>query len=383
MNAFHYTAELESIARDAQLFSGRMEDIFAELGKRLTACMNVERVNLWLFNDSEKRIECIGNFTRSTGEFSKGQQLQMRDIPKYYSHLKSNKTMAIDDVHESPITEEIAEIYCDPLGIKSLLDLPIRIQGELRGVLCYEHVETVRHWNDEEIQFALAANQIVALAMETTRRRTIQRKLEAVLREKDLLLKEMHHRIKNNLSVLISLLRMQGRESEDRYIQSVLSDCESRIFSMAKIHEQLYKAENYLTVDLHLYLQQLIDEFRTSSGNADSGILFETSLDKVILETRRAINLGLIVMEILNNITKHAFQPASKNKTVWVSVNNNQNRTVLQIKDNGKGFDPEKKNRNSLGMTLIEDLSEQIDAEMKLETGPEGTRYIFRFSNED
>lgn len=380
MNAARFTEELESISKNTRLFKGRMDETFALLGKRLADCMQVERVNLWLFNDTEERIECIGNYNRNTDTFTTGEQLRMRDMPKYYAHLKSNQTLVIDDVHNSEITAEIADQYCQQYGISSMLDLPIRIQGELRGVMCYEHAGEQRSWTDEEIHFALAANQVVALAMETSQRRTAQKKLEAALREKELLLKEMHHRIKNNLSVLMSLLRMQARESGDMHVQTVLSDCETRIFSMAKIHEHLYNSENYLKVDMSVYLKQLVEEFRISSEQFNERITFQCNIDKIMIETSRAINIGLIVMEILNNVTKHAFKNNSNDHNiVRIKFKKLNDHALLQIRDNGIGFDPQKTLNQSLGMTLIEDLSEQIDAEMKLNSSEEGTSYAFRF----
>lgn len=380
MSAARYTLELESIARNARLFSGKMDEVFTELGQKLTTCMEVERVNLWMFNDQEERIECIGNYTKTSGEFSKGDQLYMRNIPEYYAHLKSNKILVIDDVHHSNITAQIRSIYCDVHGITSMLDLPIRMQGELKGVMCYEHTGEPREWTEEEVQFALAANQIVALAMETTNRRSIQKELVKVLREKELLMKEMHHRIKNNLSVLMSLLRMQGRESEDPHVQSVLGDCETRIFSMAKIHEQLYQSEDYLQVDLHSYIAQLVEEFRNSSLSNNDRVAVFCDLDPIKMETSRAINLGLIVMEILNNIMKHAFveQSNSKNR-VDVELKTTNDSLTFKISDNGIGFNPENRPEHSLGMTLIEDLSEQIDAKLEVKSSDSGTTFKLVF----
>lgn len=382
MSAARYTLELESIARNARVFSGQMDEVFTELGQRLTACMEVERVNLWMFheNDRDEYIECVGNYSQKEKAFSKGEKLFKRDIPDYFAHLKSNRILVIDNVHESKVTEQIRDVYCDKYGITSMLDLPIRMQGELRGVMCYEHTGRSRVWSEEEVQFALAANQIVALAMETMRRRKVQKEMAHVLREKELLLKEMHHRIKNNLSVLTSLLRMQGRESNDPHVQSVLSDCETRIFSMAKIHEQLYQSEDYLSVELHKYIHQLVEEFRTSSLTDTERVAFHCDLAPVTIETSRAINLGLIVMEILNNALKHAFIKGGDTENhVQIELKKSNEELVLRISDNGHGFSQDDRKKNSLGLSLIEDLSEQIDAQLELNTSEQGSSYTLRF----
>lgn len=380
MSAARYTKELQSIAGDTKIFSGEIDDIFEAIGHRLTACLSVDRVNIWMFNETDNRIECIANFSASTRQFSKGEQLRMKDMPEYYTHLKSNKILVINDARESPVTSEIADTYCRKHDITSMLDLPIHFHGHLTGVVCYEHVGTPRNWTDEEVQFTMAANQLIALAMESSRRRSVEAKMKAIVQEKELLLKEMHHRIKNNLSVLTSLLRMQGRETDDPHVQSVLNDCETRIFSMAKIHEHLYQSQNYLTVELHKYIQQLLEGFRKSSiSNADN-IDFYYDFDAISMETSRAINLGLLVNEILNNITKHAFNSNNgKPKIVQVKLKLLVNSVMLRIEDNGSGFKAENNARKTLGLTLIEDLSEQIDARLQLESGNEGTSYTLQF----
>lgn len=373
------TEELMAITANERLFSEPFDSVFNELGRKLTACMGVERVNVWLFNESDNSIDCIGNFVATTGEFSKGERLFMHEIPVYFQHLKSNKVLKVDDVHTDPITEEIKDVYCRKHGITALLDVPIRLQGRLRGVLCYENVGETRQWTPEEVQFALAINQVVSLALETTKRRTIQKELLTVLKEKELLLKEMHHRIKNNLNVLISLLRIQGRESGNTDVRRILSDCEGRIFSMAKIHEQLYHSGNYLKVRLDQYLSDLIKEFKESSGRIGQSIAFDTDLTPVSIETARAVDLGLIVMEILNNALKHAFPADIDEPMVNIVLNRHKNELCLSIKDNGVGFDASETPSNSLGITLVKDLAEQMNARLEITSDKNGTSHLLYF----
>lgn len=373
------TEELMAITANERLFTEPFDHVFHELGRKLTACMDVERVNIWLFNESDNAIDCIGNFIATSGEFSKGERLFMHDMPVYFQHLKSNKVLKVNDVHSDPITNEIKDVYCRKYGITALLDVPIRLQGRLRGVLCYEFVGETRLWTPEEVQFALAINQVVSLALETTKRRTIQKELLTVLKEKELLLKEMHHRVKNNLNVLISLLRIQGRESENSEVRRILADCEGRIFSMAKIHEQLYHSGNYLKVRLDQYLGDLIKEFKESSGRIGQSISFETDLTPVSIETARAVDLGLIVMEILNNALKHAFPDDFDQPLVKITLYRHQNELCLNIKDNGVGFDPSETPSNSLGITLVKDLAEQMNARLEIDSDESGTSHSLYF----
>ncbi len=381
MTTAEFTNELRRIAANTSLFAGDTKDVFTLLAQQLSTCLKVERINIWMFNENHKRIECLGNYISSSGEFSSGDTMRMKDAPEYYTRLKSSLILIVNDVHTSPITVEIKSSYCQRHGITSLLDVPIHVQGELKGVVCYEHVGPKRLWRDEEVHFALAANQLLAMALESKEREIAEQQMRASVQEKELLLKEMNHRIKNNLSLLISLLRMQSRESDNEQVKSILNDCESRIFSMARIHEQLYLSQNYLEVNLGQYLHQLVTEFRKSNFGSLGNVTYKTEFDPVILETSRAINLGLIVNEIMNNMIKHAFDESGEEpKVIEISLKQLVSSMILEIKDNGSGFDPTKRNKNSLGISLIEDLSEQIDAKLRLQSDSDGTTYLLQLS---
>jgi two-component sensor histidine kinase len=379
MNTARFSFELDSITTSDKLFSSSRDEILEEIGKKMARCMDVERVNIWMFNDSEECIDCIGNFSRKDQTFSKGEKLCMTDMPQYYASLKSNRILLIEDVQTSPITAEIKDIYCKPNGITAMMDLPIRMEGKLVGVMCYEYTQGPRDWDDNEVQFALAMNQVVSLALETRRRRKIQIDLIKALDEKDLLLKEMHHRIKNNLSILISLLRMQSRESDNKEVEQNLTEAQNRIFSMVKIHEQLYQTGNYLKVNLALYLDQLIQEFESSVENVNQ-VKFTRNLAKLEVDTSTAINLGLIAIEILNNAIKHAFGENNQADEIKITLFKSGNKTSLVIADNGQGFDTSESHKgHSIGMTIVEDLVQQIDGTLDIQSGKEGTEIMVTF----
>lgn len=374
-----YAHTIEALSSNERLFTMPVDKIMADLGKHLAECIEVSRVNIWLFNDPENTIDCIGHYDARTGEFSKGARLYMSNIPSYYKHLKSNKAIVIEDVKSSPVTAEIRDGYCAEHGVTALLDVPIRMQGRLRGVLCYEHTEGPRKWKEGEIEFALSVNQVVSLALETVKRRSIQKELMEVLKEKELLMKEMHHRIKNNLSVLVSLLRMQGRDSGNPEVQAILSECEGRIHSMARVHEQLYHSGNYIKVRLDEYLSNLVNEFRESIGRMGQHIEINCELEPSSIETSRAIDLGLILMEILNNSLKHAFRPGDTDSRIHIELKAEGEKLHLSIADNGVGFDPRSVPEKSLGISLIEDLSQQMNAHLEIKSESGGTTHSLYF----
>jgi two-component sensor histidine kinase len=355
------------------------DEILQEMGKNLTHCMGVNRINIWLFREKNSCIFCIGNYNSLTGKFSKGEVLFENDIPAYFSHLKKDKILTINDTNTNPITSDLRDNYCIPNNITSMMDVPIRIEGKLAGVLCYEHTGEMREWTDEEQHFALAVNQVVAMAIESQQRKELQKKLEQNLHEKEILMAEMHHRIKNNLSILASLLRLQAKETNNGPAIEILQEVESKVLSIARLHEQLYVAGSYLKVELGHYLHTLVSEFEKTAKSESKPIKFSFQSEPCEQNTSKALIVGLIVNEILSNSVKYAFSTFKKS-IISLSLSCHGKNVSLQVSDNGKGFNPEEmRKKNSLGVSLIYDLCEQLDARLTAKSNSSGTSYLIEF----
>ncbi|MFI5203979.1 MAG: histidine kinase dimerization/phosphoacceptor domain -containing protein [Flavobacteriales bacterium] len=374
-----YIHHLEAITQLGSLGNAELDPILQEMGKKLTHCLHVERINIWLFKEKNSCIVCIGNYTAGTDKFSKGEVLFEKDIPSYFSHLKRDKIMAIHDVMTNEIAADLRETYCIPRGISSMMDVPIRIEGKLAGVLCYEHTGNKRKWTDEEQHFALAVNQVVSMAIESQQRKELQVKLEQALHEKELLLAEMHHRIKNNLSILVSLLRIHAKESDTKSGKEVLLEFENNVRSISRLHEQLYSSGSYLKVELSQYIQTLAKEFEASASSTSKPIVFKVHTDTAQLDSGKALIVGLIINEIISNSVKYAFAEKG-DSTILVDLKRKAKTISLAVSDNGKGFNPEEMRKNhSLGVSLIYDLCEQLDAKLKVESTTKGTSYLIEF----
>jgi len=369
-----YQLHLEDITTTGVLSRENLDDVLLEIGKRITNCLEIGRVNIWLFDDTKESIKCIGNYSAQDKTFSKGEVLNGKDMPNYYKHLLTDDILVINDVYTDKRSIDLVEVYCKPLGIHSMMDVPIHIGGKLAGVICYEHTGSSRIWTDDEQYFALTINQIVSLAIETRKRRFAQLKLEKSLQEKETLLAEMHHRIKNNLSTLISLLRMQSNESNNKEYKSLAEDFENRIFSIAKIHEQLYTSHNYENISLKIYLEQLVNEFNTSNSH----VKFDLDLDDYWIKTEHIVPIGLICNEIIINAMKHAFVDKSKKPEINIELKElPDGNHLLAIEDNGCGFDKEeaKKMSPTFGLSLVLDLVEQINGRVNVSSSNQGTNY--------
>ncbi|MES2589163.1 MAG: histidine kinase dimerization/phosphoacceptor domain -containing protein [Bacteroidota bacterium] len=356
-----------------------LDDILFRIGQKLCICLEIERVNVWIFKKSPDRIECLGNYTQEKNLFTKGQILLETQIPSYFSHLQSDRTIKIQNVNSNEISKELKDSYCKEFKIQSIMDIPIRIGGKLAGVLCFEDCKKERIWTDEEINFALAVSQIVSLSIENQKRKRYEKRLEKALEEKDILLVEMHHRLKNNLTMLNSLLRIQSRSITDPSALSIIENFETQILSISKLHEQLYSSKNYIRVNLNSYFQELLENFQTSSQKIE----IITDFEDVEVSSEKAVSIGLIINEILNNSIKYARPESGELIINFVLSRNvlseNSRKTTIFVSDNGLGFDLTAEKLESFGLSLIYDLSGQINAKINFESSKNGTSYTINF----
>jgi transcriptional regulator with GAF, ATPase, and Fis domain len=139
--------------------------------------MDVERASVWFYSDDRTAIECVMLYEMTPDRFSSGVVLSERDYPGYFNALRERGVIVADNAHTHPDTCEFSEGYLTPLGIQSMLDVPIRLGEQTIGVLCHEHIGSRRHWTLEEEAFAGSMAVMVSLALEAARRNESQRAL--------------------------------------------------------------------------------------------------------------------------------------------------------------------------------------------------------------
>lgn len=196
-------------------------------------------------------------------------------------------------------------------------------------------------------------------ATELTRMRA-ERDMLASLREKEVLLKEIHHRIKNNMQIISSLLSLQARDVEDPAVLELVAESRARILSMALVHEDLYQTGNLAQVDFRHYLERLTERTRAGIAGA-SRVSFELDLDELALAVDQAIPLGLLCNELLTNALKHAF-PQNREGTVRVILRSGGGTATVTVRDNGQGL-PEDflpGEGATLGLQLVWSLADQL-----------------------
>jgi len=192
--------------------------------------------------------------------------------------------------------------------------------------------------------------------------------LQILLNEKEWLLKEIHHRVKNNLQIVMSLLNTQSRYLKDEAATTAIRNSQHRIHSMALIHKKLYQSDNVVAIDMSVYITELIEYLRVSFG-IKKRIHFATDIDAVELDASQAVPLGLIINEVITNAIKYAF-PNESEGTIAIKLKPTANNSyILSIKDNGigleSGFDIKKS--TTLGLRLIKGLSTELEAKLSIQ----------------
>lgn len=219
------------------------------------------------------------------------------------------------------------------------------------------------------------------LRSEITERMHAEHALILSLREKEVLLREIHHRVKNNMQVISSLLKLQSESVRDEKYILFFKESQDRIRSMSLVHEKLYHSENLAEIDFNEYIRDLVISLFHSYGISSAEIALNIDIENISLEIETAIPLGLVINELVSNSLKHAFSGDQKGEIKIVLCKIFEKEFELTIADNGKGMpkDLDFRNTESLGLQLVTDLAElQLEGEISL-IRTRGTEFRIRF----
>lgn len=215
-----------------------------------------------------------------------------------------------------------------------------------------------------------------------TDRKKAEKQVLSSLQEKEALLSEIHHRVKNNLAVISGLLQLQIYQVEDDSLTDVLNSSINRVKSMALIHEQLYRSENFSDISLKENILKQAESIRDVFMTDDSpAVELTLDLEDISIGINQAMPVGLLVNEIIINAFKHAFKGKEKGE-ISVQLFEEECYIHLNISDNGIGFDSSDEEANTLGTTLIKTFAGQLEAEMEMESS-EGTSYHIKFKRSE
>lgn len=216
---------------------------------------------------------------------------------------------------------------------------------------------------------------------DVTKRKKTEAQIAASLREKEVLLKEIHHRVKNNMQVVSSLLNLQYQylQDADEQTKKAFQESQDRIRSMALIHEKLYQTADLTNISFGDYVRDLVSKLYNSYKYTTGGVRINIDTSSIDLNMDISISLGLVINELVSNSFKHAFKERDDNQ-LTVSIKRCGNVYELIIADNGIGFadNIDFRNTDSLGLQLVNTLTSQIDGSISLEN-KQGTKFTIKF----
>lgn len=200
------------------------------------------------------------------------------------------------------------------------------------------------------------------------------------LKEKEVLIAEIHHRVKNNLAVISSMINLQLSKDIVPEAKEVLKESAGRISSMSLVHEKLYNQKDLSNVEIKDYIDSLIEELKYTYKESVGEVQLDMNVDTFHVNINQAVPIGLILNELVSNAFKHAFKNYNNPKLI-ITCNQVGKNIILSVKDNGNGFDYDKiKVKPTLGITIIESLSEQLEGTFEFNSNPnKGTDFILSF----
>jgi len=370
--------ELNSISKIHTLKRDDIDNMMIEFAQRITYTFKIEKLSVWLFNHERNAIISMGEYDLHQRKFAKDNTINKKSHPNYFQAISENEILLAPNIYTNKDTYELVDDYFKPNDIISLMDIPLRVEGELVGVMCFEKTgKTERVFSKNDQAFALSISIVFASNLEARQRRALQFKLNQELKEKNILIKEIHHRVKNNLAVVSSLINLQSSKAKDHYHKALFDECRNKILTISGIHDIVYKSKSFSEIVVKDYFESLLINLKDFFSLENEQIDFKFHIEELVLNIDQALPMALIINEVVTNSFKHAFNGNNNGKIV-VEIKKVANKLVLNIADNGIGFNLANFRSDSLGMEIIRGLADQLSGEYSY-TGNEGTSFNLTF----
>ena len=359
--------DVETVVKASQAISG--EIAFDKLIRTLMTIMlehaGAGRALLVLPRDEQLRVEAEALTSREGVEVRlRSEIVTPRDLPVSILHasMRSQERVLLDDA--SLPNSFSADEYFRSAGARAVLCLPLVKQARLMGVLYLENDLAPGVFTPARLaMLELLASQ-AAISLENA---SLEEK-EALLEEKEALLHEVHHRVKNNLQLISSLLNLQAARVTDKSVAELFADSRNRVRSMALVHENLYRAGNFARIMMATHVKNLCGHLARAYDMRRMGVELQIEVDGVQLDMNRAVSCGLIINELVSNALKHAF-PDGRSGCLRVELRLiDQERCQLTVADDGVGIAPgfSLEKADSLGLQLVHDLTRQLQGTVDL-----------------
>lgn len=364
---------LENLSKSVHISEGNDLEMAKEILYSATHFLKIARANAWLMNEDETALNCLVAYDKKRNDFYSEGVLRAVDLPVYFNHIKRNDIIISFEAQKEPFNSELLHDYLIPHNVFSMMEVPIILSGEIKGIICFENTDEIRNWNNDEQHFALALTQLLTLTLETKQKNIYRDELEKLVKEKSVLIAEINHRVKNNLAVITALIRAESNRVKDDYHRELFNNILSKSFSLSTLQNAMYQSQDYNQANFSEFIRMLLGNMNDTYGYHKK-VHQELNLDEVNINVSKAIPCSLIINEILTNCYKYAFKEDKTNKLVLELKEPQENSYLIRISDNGPGL-PENYQSKGTGFDLIDGLIDQVDGKLDIQTGSSGTTF--------
>jgi PAS domain S-box-containing protein len=293
--------------------------------------------------------------------------------PPEYRHLDKRALKEAINTGANAVPFEKAFIRKDGTRLPVIVAGAMLDETRVNGVAFVLDITARKQAEEELLRLNTELEQRVQ--ERTSQLRSNEEQLQASLKEKEVLLQEIHHRVKNNLQIITSLLKMQSDSQTDIQVRELFLDSRRRIRSMALIHEQLYRSQDLKTIDFSDYITQLVNHIRRSFSQTIANVTVRLDIPAFVLDIDHALPLGLIVNELVSNSFKHAFSTlgSTEKKEIWVTMTEEpSDGLTLEVGDSGCGlpYEVDLEKSPSMGLQLVRSLVLQLNGLLTVQHRP-------------
>jgi GAF domain-containing protein len=380
--------ELDALNRISQAVTTELdlESLLNVIGEQVRQIFDVQNVYIALYDKDTQLISLpyfINDNRRVQVEpirFGEGISSEI---------IRTRRPLLINQASDEKMAELGAKVFGNPA--RSYLGVPILVGEEVTGVISIQNTAREGMFNENSVRLletiaatigtAIQNAQLYgAMQQEVLVRQRAEEEIKLSLKEKEVLLKEIHHRVKNNLQIITSLLNLQSAQIKDAETLTMFRESQARVRSMALIHEKLYQSKDLARIDFDGYVRDLmVYLFRSYAANPD---LIQTEIDtpNIYLSIDTAIPCGLIISELVTNSMKYAF-PNGRRGKIYIGLHaHDDGNLTLEVSDNGIGFADgfDWRESDSLGLQLVSTLTSQLHGKIEV-NGKGGASFRITF----
>lgn len=308
------------------------------------------------------------------------QNLPKDMFPWWMAQMENNQIINIENVDQMPKEASAEKEILKNQGIHSLIVLPLLLHNKASGFIGFDNVIDQKKWTGEDIAILRIISDIIERALENKK---YEDQIKTSLNEKEILLKEIHHRVKNNMQLISSMLGLQMSRIIEKKDIELFRDSQNRIKTMSMIHEKLYQSDNLSKIKFLDFVTGLLESIYQSHNIDNKRIKSDLQIDNINMGVDYAIPCGLIINELFSNALKHAFNDKTNGIIKIIFEKDAQSGYTLTVIDNGIGIpkDSKSKETDTLGLRLVKAFVSQIKGTLDIKV-KNGTSFFIKFKGE-